>query len=251
MSILPFSEPTNKTGMYEMFQDLTSTNSNSYSAYKFARDANNAYSNYAMRAIRKSGTAQFDDTNQTDYPELKIDLVSGQFDYPFTVDASSTPNQVIEIERVEIATDATGDNWIVLPTYDELNSEFSIVQDRNTLSGVPTKYSKKANGIFFDVTPNYNCRLANEGVAGIRVFFKRNPVYFLGTDTTKTAGIPEAHYEYLVYRPAYLFAVKNLPSLVNGYLAILQKLEKEIDEYYGSRDRDFRKIITIKKINYI
>lgn len=237
--------------MYELFQDLTETNSSTYSAYKFARDVNNTYANYAMRAIRKSGTAQFDDYNQTDYPELKIDLVSGQFDYPFTTDASSTPNQIWEIERVEVATDNTGTKWQKIDTYDEMNQDGSIVQDRLTMTGIPRAYAKKANGLFFDVTPNYSCRLATEGVAGIRIFFKRAPAYFLGTDTTKTAGIPEAHYEYLVYRPAYLYAVKNLPKIANGYLNIVLRLEKEIDEYYGSRDRDFRKIMTGKKIKYI
>ena len=66
-----FSEATNKTGMYELFQDLCSVNSTSYTAYKYARDANNALADYFMIAMQHSGTWQVDDTNQSDYPEGK------------------------------------------------------------------------------------------------------------------------------------------------------------------------------------
>lgn len=239
---MQFSESTNKTGMYELFQDLTETNSTSYTAYKFARDANNAFADYMMLAIASSGSWQVDDTNQTDYPEIKINLVSGQFDYPFTTDGSSTPNQILDIERVEMSVDTSGNTFERLEPYNEMNEDGSIVYDR-TVTGIPRRYSKKANGIFLDPTPNYSC------TNGIRVFFSRTPSYFAGTDTTKTAGIPDAHQEYLVYRPAYLYAVKNLPQLANGYLAILQQLEKRIKSYYSRRNRDEHRNFTMLKVS--
>ena len=246
MAHLPFSESSNKTGMYEVFNRLTKTNSSSYDAYKYATDANMALNDYFMLAIQASGRWQVDDTNQTDYPELKINLVSGQFDYPFTVDASSTPNQVLSIERVEMCTDNSGnaDKFIELPTYDEIaETDGSIVQKRG-VSGVSVQYSKKANGIFLDPTPDYSC------TNGLRVFFSRTPSYFAGTDTTKEAGIPHAHRNYLIFRPAYNYCVVNLPELAKGYLIEVTKLEQQIKDYYSFRNRDERVVATSKGITF-
>lgn len=240
---LPFSESTNKTGMYELFQDLTFTNTSSYPIAKFTRDANNAYANFFMLAIRASGKWQVDDNNQTDYPELKVNLTSGQFDYSFTTDAASTPNQILEIERVEIATDATGAIFEVLEPYDEVKDDESIVYNR-TITGIPYRYSKRATGLFLDPTPNYSC--AN----GIRVFLSRTPIYFLSTDTTKKAGIPDFFHEYLVYRPAYLYAVAKLPKLAAGYLAFLNKMERDIGIYYASRNKDEHRGISTASISF-
>lgn len=233
--------------MYELYQDLTKTNTSSYSAYKYARDANNALGDYFMLAFRYANKWQVDDSNQTDYPEIKVNLVSGQFDYPLTTDASTTANQILAIEKVECATESTANanSFQTLDSFDEMaDPSDSIVYDRS-ITGIPYRYSKRANGIFLDPTPNFSA------TNGLRIFFSRTPTYFAGTDTTKVAGLPHAHQEYLVYRPAYLYCVVNLPSLANGYLAMLQKIEQRIKEYYSARDKDERQIMTPKKILYI
>ncbi len=242
-----FSEGTNRTGMFELFQDLCKVDSSDYTAYKFARDANNALGSYFIRAIKASGTWQVDDTNQTDYPEIKINLVSGQFDYPLTTDASSSANQILDIERVECASETTAltTGFRTLEAYDEMKDGIPAIVANRGITGVPVRYSKRANGLFLDPTPNFSA------TNGLRIFFARTPTYFAGTDTTKVAGIPHAHQEYLVYRPAYLYCVTNLPQLANGYLNIVLRLEKEIDEWYAFRNRDERKIMTPKRILYI
>lgn len=244
---MQFSDTVNLLGMYQLFQDLTSTNSTSYTAYKFARDCNNALLDYFMIAGASSGKWQVDDTNQTDYPEIKMNLTANQFDYPLTTDASATANQILEIERVEICVDTSGssNSFMVLQSYDEMqNKNDSIVYNRG-ITGVPYRYSKRANGIFLDPTPSYTT------TNGLRIYFTRTPTYFLGTDTTKVAGIPHAHQEYLVYRPAYIYAIKNLPQLANQYLFMVNKLEQRIKDYYSRRDRDDRRTITTAPINFM
>lgn len=238
-----FSESTNKTGMYELFQDLTSTNPTSYTAYKFARDCNNALLAYKALADGNSGTYQFDDSNQTATAEIARDLISGTYQYQVTVDDATSANQVTEIERVEMANSSLGTTFNVLYPYDEMDSDESIVF-RRTISGVPSQYYKRDNYIFLDVKPNFNCRLAQEGAAGLRIFIKRTMTYFAGTDTTKVAGIPHAHQEFLVYRPAYLYCVANLPEQAPGYLAMLNSLTRDIKKYYAERDKDSHKTIT-------
>lgn len=227
MSILPFSESTNKTGLYELFQRLTKTNPTSYDAYKFATDANVALARYMFLGIKASQKWQIDDTNHTDYPIITINLVSGQQDYPFTTDASSTPNQILTIDRVECKD--SGGNWQLLTPYDEMEETTAISQ---TNSGNPTKYHQTSNSIFLKDTPNYN------STNGLKVYFKRTPSYFVGTDTTKTAGIPDIFQEYLAYRPAYMYCVSNLPELASGYLAIVQRIESEIGDFYFLRNQN-------------
>lgn len=222
---MQFSESTNKTGIYENFQDLTESNSTSYSAYKFARDANSALARYMFLAIKSSQKWQVDDTNFTDYPIITINLVSSQQDYPFTTDAGS--NQIWTIDRVECKD--SGGNWHKLDAYDEMSEESALSQ---TSSGTPNSYHQTANGIFLKDIPGYN------STDGLKVYFKRAPSYFTGTDTIKVPGIPEMFHEYLVYRPAYLYAVKNLPQLANGYLAIVQKIESDIADFYFLRNQN-------------
>lgn len=245
-----FSESTNKTGMYEMFQDLTSTNPNSYSIYKFARDCNNSLLAYKALADGNSATYQFDDSNQTATAEISRDLVLGTYQYLVTVDDATSANQVTEIERVEMANSSSGTAFNVLYPYDEMDSDESIVF-RRTISGVPSQYYKRDNYIFLDVKPNFNCRLVQEGIAGFRIFIKRTMTYFAGTDTTKVAGIPHAHQEFVVYRAVYLYCVANLPDQASGYLAILNGIIKDIKKYYAERDKDSHRKISTAEINFM
>lgn len=231
---MQLSESTNKTGIYELFQDLTKTNPTSYSLYKFVRDANNAFGNYNLIALRSSQKWEMDDTNQTDYPIITINIVSGQADYPFTFDGSSTPNQILDISRVELK-DLTGVSRFLTP-YDQSETSNSLTQDA-TMLGTPYRYDKLANAIWLNPVPNYS--LAN----ALKVYFGRTPVYFIGDGAHNTIipGIPDMFHPYFSYVPAYLYCVQNLPELAAGYLAIVQKMEVDIANFYFFRNRDERK----------
>lgn len=245
---LVFSESTNKTGMYELFQDLTQTNTTTYPIAKFTRDANNAYANFKMLSDRASGTWQNDDTNQTDYPIIKLNLVSGQRDYPLTVDGSSTPNQILDIMRVDCAVSSTGNLQELIP-YDQTTGEPIPQAYLSSNTGIPYRYDKLANAIFLDPTPNFSST-AGATSGGMWVYINRTPVYFLSSDTTKKPGIPDFFHEYLVYRPAYFYCVTKLPQLAAGYLNILQKLEQDIAYYYAHRNKDERKELTSECIRF-
>lgn len=237
-----FSESTNKTGMYELFQDLTSTNTTSYTTYKYARDANNALLDYQMIALDANGGWQFDDSNQAAAPVKAINIVSGTNNYSILVDDETSANQIIEVERVECAVDAAGTNYNVLTPYDEM-AEASSITFNATLSGIPFQYYIRDNRIYLYPKPNYAT------TSGLKVWVSRTTTYFAGTDTTKVAGIPHSHQEYLVYRPAYLYSVKNLPQLANGYLNILLKIEDRIKKYYSRRDKNEHRLISTANIS--
>jgi hypothetical protein len=238
-----FSESTNKTGMYERFQDLTATNSTSYSAYKYARDANNALLDYQMLALHSNGGWQFDDTNQSAAGIKSINVVSGTNNYNVLVDDETNANQILEIERVECAIDASLSNYNVLTPYNEMDSSSSITQDA-TQSGVPNSYYIRGGTIFLYPKPNFNA------TAGLKVWISRTTTYFAGTDTTKVAGIPHTHQKYLVLKPAYEYCAVSLPQRAGGIFTLLQLTEKEIKEYYSIRKKDERNAATTKQIRF-
>lgn len=236
---LVFSESTNKTGMFEWFQDLTATNSTSYSAYKYARDANVALLDYQALALKSNGGWQFDDFNQSAAPIKSINVVSGTNNYNVLVDDEANANQILEIERVECAVDASLSNYNVLTPYNEMNSDSSIIQDATT-SGVPNSYYIRGGTIYLYPKPNFNA------TAGLKVWVSRTTTYFAGTDTTKKAGIPHTHQKYLVLKPAYEYNAVNLPARAGGVLLLLQQCEQEIKDYYSIRKKDERNVATTK-----
>lgn len=238
-----FSESTNKTGMYEWFQDLTFTNSTSYTPYKFSRDANNALLDYQMLALRSNGGWQFDDSNQSGVAVKAINVVSGTNSYAVLVDDETSANQIIEIERVECSVDATNSNYNVLTPYNEMNMGSSITQDATT-TGVPNSYYIRDNRIYLYPKPNYS----NTG--GLKVWVSRTTTYFTGTDTTKVAGIPHTHQKYLVLKPAFEYCMVNLPDRANGIKLALNECIQEIKDYYSMRKKDERNIATSKMINF-
>lgn len=235
---LQFSDSVNKTGLYELFQDLTKTNTTSYPIAKFTRDANNAFAEFIMLAIMAAQKWEFDDTNQTDYPIATMNITSGQGDYPFTTDNSTTPNQILDISRIELS-DANG-NWKVLEPFDQMDESQALTQLAKT-TGIPRRYGKLANGIWLDPIPNFT--LAN----AMKIYFGRTGVYFLSTDTTKKAGIPDHFHEYLAYRPAALYCEANLPSLAAGYFNFVNDIEQvKIPKWYFFRNKDERKNMKVK-----
>ncbi len=227
-----YSDVTNRVGIVQVLEDLTSTQSASTSSYPLAtktRDINMAFDDYQTIVTEASGTWQLDDSNHTKYPNMKFNLVSGQQDYNFTEDEQG--NQVQDIYRVE-CKDANG-VWQLLTAYDE-QAETESLSARELLTGTPTRYYKTANGIFLDLTPNYDSTL------GIRMFFTRSPNYFATSDTTKEPGIPNAHHRYLAVKPAYWYWLPKDSQRASLYFAELQKIEKMISDSVSQRVRDER-----------
>ena len=97
------NDTTTRTGIVQVLEDLTSTQSASTSSYPLAtkiRDINMAFDDYQTIVTEASGTWQLDDSNHTKYPNMRLAVISGQQDYSFTEDEQG--NQVQDISRVEV-----------------------------------------------------------------------------------------------------------------------------------------------------
>ena len=239
-----FSNTTDRTGLVELLEDLTTTQSSTTSSYPLktkTRDINNAFANYNMIAQRSAGSWESDDTNQTDYPIITTNLVSGQQDYSFTIDQQG--NQILDIYRVEVANNS-GIFSQVMPL-DEVNMNGISLTEFMKTAGQVTFYRKTANGIFLYAPTNYN--YAN----GLKIYYARTPTYFLSTDTTKKPGIPDMFHEYLALRPAYFYALQKGLSQATALGNQLIEYEGsdrlgitgKIGDYYANRSKDIKTAI--------
>ena len=217
------------TEILGLIQRNTNTQNTTTSSYPLAdktTDVNNALNKYFLLANNSEGRWQIDDSNQTDYPIIFGNVISGQQDYSFTVDENG--NQILDIYKVRIK-DSNG-NWTTLKQRDLQDGKDEPLN--STTTGMPTEYDLTANGIFLTVIPNYTLTDALE------VYISRTPTYFTVSDTTKKPGIPWTHHEYLAIRPSYYYCLqKGLPQAVRLGEEMLM-MEELIKKDYSYRNKD-------------
>lgn len=189
---------------------------------------NNALNKFMLLAIESEGRWQVDDSNQTDYPIVKGNLVSNQQDYSFTTDEQG--NQILDIYRIEIL-DSSGNGKFLIPIDQSELKGVALTEFMKT-AGTPVYYDKTSNGVFLYPKPSYN------STGGIKFYVNRTSTYFLTTDTTKKAGIPWVFHEYLAIRPSYYYCLdKGLPQAKSLYNEMIS-FENMIGDYYSKRDKD-------------
>lgn len=229
---MQFSDTTNRTGLIQMLEDRTGTQSVTSSSYPLAtktRDINQALATFLMLGQRYSRLRKIDDTNHSTKPEHTINLVSGTREYTFTVDGAS--NEILAVDRVEI-TDANGNTKRLTQLNRALITEEGLSEYRET-TGEPEEYDIVGKTITLYPAPNYNA------TAGLKLFNDRAGSYFVATgNDTKVAGIPRVFHEFLVLRPAYYYcASKGLPQAKFLQIELNEMLE-QIKLYYGSLTKD-------------
>lgn len=252
--MLQFNNTTTKRGLVQMYEKRIGANygdvsGNNDRLLEFTAYANLALDNYLLIWARNAGTWQADDINHTDFQIVTTNIVSGQRDYNFTTDSNS--NRITEVSKVLLLPSTTATNYNELIPIDEENTSISDILV-NTDTGVPTQYGKMGNSILLDAIPNYS------KAAGLKMVVNREGSYLTSTDTTKVVGVP-AYHEYFYLKPAYEYAKAN-------NLSVLTSLEKDvidlegserlgvsgkIAEFFGAREKDLRKVMTQKKINYM
>lgn len=241
---LKFYDSTNKSGIVDLIYSLTGADTSSYPLTEVVRDVNLALDRAWSLILPASGTWTLDDSNQSDYPIITTNIVSGQRDYSFVTDESG--NLILDVYKVQVKT-PNGNYKEIWPVSQHKQSDYptgdlniragvppSTFTDGLNTQGIPSCYDKTANGIFLDLIPNYN------STDGLRVYINREPSYFLTSDTTKKPGFAGIFHEYLALRPAFQYSVrKNLQQAV-GIQSQMLLMERELVAYYGKRQKDVR-----------
>lgn len=238
---LVFNDTSSYKGIVQIYEKEIGANRGDISGdtnklKEFTADANLAWDDFLVRALKASGTWQFDDSNHTDYPIIFTNLVSGQRDYSFTVDGSS--NLILDIYKVMVA-DASGVYREISPidqqTPNSNNQNTDSFINGQNKTGVPTRYDKTANALFLDLIPSYNY------TNGLKVFINREASYFVYTDTTKKPGVPGTLHRWFAIKPAMEYARRHSLVTYNGLALEVSKLEQQIDSTFGNRERDMSK----------
>lgn len=217
----------------------TTNNPTAYPLAEKVADMNLALDKAWAIILQSSGTWQLDDSNQTDYPIITTNLVSGQRDYSFTVDGSG--NLILDIYKVLIAN-TSGVYHEIYPV--DVQSEWPMqgFTSGQNITGQPSRYDKTGNGIFLDAIPNYN------STGGLKIYINREASYFTVSDTTKKPGFAGIFHEYLALRPSYQYAYRNSLNNAQALQNEMLLMEDAMQEYYSKRSKDER--TQIRMVHY-
>lgn len=262
---IQFNDTTNNDGLVQMYErecglPLGTVSGDTTRLKNFTADVNEAWDDFLNIALTTSGTWQYDDSNQTDYPIIRTNLVSGQRDYTFVTDGDG--NIILDIYRVRIIPSATATQYIDVVPEDDPSGDYSIYGNENVpyspydnpaSTGVPYRYDKLANGIRFNLIPNYSA------TNGLEIHINREPSYFTYSDTSKKPGCPGILQKYFYLKPAMKYARLNQRNSYETLSAEVLKMEGNdeqgvvgsIAQYFGKRAKDEKPVMTPKLSNYI
>jgi len=189
----------------------------------FTSLSNRALDSVVTSIFESDDRWEFDDTTYSDYPIATTDLNNSQRDYVLSVSH-------LKVTRVEIKN-STGD-WVKLKPIDLVD----IQQARDEFmkeDGQPMYYDKLANSVFLYPAPNY------DSAGGLRVYYQREPNYFLSTDTDKEAGFATVLHRLISLKASYDYAVaNNLTDKITVLGAEIEKKNLELRKFYGRRNKD-------------
>lgn len=210
---------------------------------QWTTSVNLALTNLLTIIFEADGRWQFDDSNHTDYPFIKTNLVSGQRDYTFTTDENN--NLILDIQRVAILQSAIDTKYNeIFPVDQQTSGEGYDILGENTNTGTPFQYDKTANGIFLDPIPNYNA------TNGLKVYISREGSFFTTSDTSKKPGVDARLHEYLVYKPVLEYGRFNVVENYSLVERSVENMEQKALSIYGNREQDEDQGILTKRITH-
>lgn len=229
-----FSDTSTKLGLIQdceqlIFGNYADISGNSGRLYDFTARLNRAYDKLATKIMSVDGRWQFDDTNYTDLPIGKTNLVSGQQDYTLDV-------EFLDIEKV-IFLDSSGNKIIAHPM--DINDPIAhgYLTSLSTTVGVPAYYDKFGGTLMLYPIPDYN------STNGLIVHYRRKPSYFAYTDTTKAVGVPAVFHRYLSLEASLDYAVSKQLTLKNDLAVQVKEMGEMIEDFYSKRNKDESKFI--------
>jgi hypothetical protein len=208
---MQFSETTNRSGIIQACEDYcnlgaTGISGNTGRLQSFTRWVNDGGREIWSVIVRSAHNWIYDDSNQTDLPQAATDLEDGVGKY-------SIPNGALRIRRIEIKDE--NDVWTVITPY-ALENLPEAVDEFYSENGIPTYWRVVGTTIELKPAPNY------DKTGGLKVYFDRECVSFVTTDTTAVPGFASTFHDALAkYASIQWLRIKEPQS---GTLA---KLEAE------------------------
>lgn len=247
---MQFYDATNKTGICQEIDRLADTTDTSYPRLDKTARVNQAMEELVGEIITADGTWDYDDTNHTTLPRGTGNLVNAQSQYTFA-------SEYLDIVAVDVLD--TANVYRKIKPFDpsqlgDLSPEeyFGVDSSGNLKTGFPEYYDKQGDSIYLYPAPSStNVTLT----AGLRVWFKRAPNAFTAVSTTAAdttaPGLPSSYHVLLAYMAAIPYCMSYYPERVPLFEKHRDELKKKLLDYYGLRERDSRKTMTMKAANHI
>lgn len=222
---MQFSDTTNKNGILQTIERWTNLTDGAITGdttliKTMTASVNDAFNTIMPLLLSWSNYLKWDDTTNTDQPIGTFDIVSGQPDYTLTQDGNSL--DILNITGVRILQSATGTFYYDLKEMDSGDQWAQEAMSPNsTITGIPNRYLKRGNTIYLFPKPNYS------STAGAKIYFERQPNYFVSTDTTKEPGIPGVFHILLALYPAYEYVLTNKSDQTNLITRLEARIAKE------------------------
>lgn len=253
-----YNTSTTENSLVHEIWALCDANITSYPLADVTRRVNAALEELVGKIIAADGQFQYDDTNYTDLPISTGTLVSGQSTYSFA-------SEYLDILEIDIL-DLQG-RYLKITPFDSHELGMSFDEWVNSSSGTvpngfPRYYDKIGDTIRLDRAPTAAyCTLAS----GLKVYFKRTVSLFVvatedGTTGTDP-GLPSPYHVLLAYKAALPYCVSYKKDRVGGLMKMIGSdnrrdpyyggMTRDLVKFYGLRERDRKKVMTMKKSLYV
>ena len=229
-------------------RSLCDADTTSYTAPDLLRRVNSMLEIIIGKILDADGTWQWDDTNYTDAPRGIGTLVEGQEAYTYASD-------YLQI----IAMDIKDNNgfWRRIKSLDmnELGGlspeEYFGTTSGAIITGFPLYYDLFSDDSFrlWPLPTSTNVTLAS----GYRVWFKRTADIFTSaqvTTGTKVPGFASPFHPLLCYMAAVPYCITYKKDRVALYEKKIEELTKDMLAFYGRREKDKRKQMTMMGIAF-
>lgn len=228
---MQFSDVTNKNGLIQTWEFWTRSSDGTCTGTllkQITTRINSGFDRLMPMLLAYNDQIRWDDTNHTDAPIGRINLVSGQNDYKITEDDNSL--DILNITHVRVYPSSTSTQYVELEriTADDPRVP-EILSPNSSYTGIPTGFVELGPVLYLDILPNYSA------TSGIEVFFGREQSYFVSSDTTKEPGIPKPFHELLALYAALDWDIVNRTEDI----ALIQQLRQVIDV----KEKDLRTFI--------
>lgn len=242
---MQFYDATNKRAICQKIDRLCDSDDTSYPRLAKTAEVNDALEKVVGWLINADGTAQFDDTNYTDFPIGTYTLVNSQAKYSFN-------NKFLQMISVKIM-DVNSNYGIIKPIDQSEYSNINPLEEAYETDGLPLYYDKLSDDTI-KLFPAPDNGVSVTLASGLKIYFKRTAKLFTAVATTvadtTVPGFASPWHEILAYMASVPYCSTYKKDRVAGYKVDIADMKEELITHYSRREKDKRKKITLRGINF-
>ena len=242
-----FYNASTNQGICQEIDRLCDTTDTSYPRLDKTSRVNSALEELIGKIISADGAWEWDDTNQSDLPVATFNLTEAQESYSFA-------SEYLKIKRMRIKD--INSRWHLLKQIDQSDLEkrgitideyFGLTSSGTPFLGLPTHYDILGDSFRLYPAPTATYTTLT---SGLKVDFVRTAVLFTAVATTVTdstePGLPSPYHVLLAYKASLPYAASYKKDRVNWLIGQIEKMERDLLNFYSRRNPNRRDILTMR-----